>query len=182
MQLRSRQTNAGGSTGLSHILVCHSHWLSCDAAYVQKVLASMGYQSFLPIGLHARQLRNYTVKVLLTDTLVSGQFYVRPPSQKPVRTPILASAHTLKRLQTLSGDYDLDFFRVDGCFWFSLMNLHRSYARNKTNLKETDLFSIKLLKYDTTWKSLIPKGVSNVAYNSSFKKLSSISPRLWLYF
>ena len=51
-----------------------------------------------------------TVEALLTDTLLSGQLFLQPPSQNPISTQIQTlylhipiSGHSYKQQQTLSG-------------------------------------------------------------------------------
>ena len=72
-----------------------------------------------PLMLHVKLTIVNTVEALLTDTLISGQLYLRPPCLKPhfnshtnsvflhsrERTFPLAAADTFR-------DYDLDFFFV----------------------------------------------------------------------
>ena len=54
-----------------------------------------------------------TVEVLLTDTLVSGQLYLQPPSQNPILSPPIVTLHFYI---PVSGQLLLDTFFVSrGC-------------------------------------------------------------------
>ena len=50
-----------------------------------------------------------TVEVLLTDTLVSGQLYIQPPSQNPILSPPIVTLHFYI---PVSGQLLLDTFFV----------------------------------------------------------------------